>query len=263
MSLQAILNTDKKFGSLFSETTDVESMSKEDIAYMASKSQARHRFFNDECARLEILDKDLDVTEFPNETLKVKTASDLDDVPVMYGVAEAYIKASGFNIIHCVDDRRGDWGDDTGYMVLILEKDKMYYALVLHINYNLDCRDLKHDIENNMKVFDSLEGVYRFYSDFADVVHNVIVRGIGDDSLTDKVRTYIEYMSLSYGEYLVQNYCNLKRIDLVEYEENFVIYSRSLNEAKLDFCMWDTIGNVDVDDLREDGSSLATSVEIV
>jgi len=272
----ALSNTKEQFGkekfenvvSIINNTNEerVINLSPSDVADVAKLAQPSNRFFGEEINRIKIASNGYDLSVLPKDVLKINKASELDSYQIKYGVVEAYIKACGFEIIRCVDDRRGDYGDDRGYMAFVLGRDNTYYSLIIAINYNIDCDRIAQDIKEDLKPFDSLDDVYKFYSDFADTAHKHAYgknyRGSSGYKGDAQIKEYIRCMLSSYSDYPVQNYCNLKRIDLVLYEENFNIYERAINETMLEYLEYDEIGSAPVEELREDGESLAMVIVV-
>ena len=102
---------------------------------------------------------------------------------------ESYLIYNGYNILHAHRDRRGDWGDDAGFMIIVSEKDGKFNVHTPFISYNCDIQYIK--IEEDLLSFDTKKEAIKFINNLAIDMNNLLINN--DEDLFSSEEEYEEF----------------------------------------------------------------------
>tara|TARA_Y100000310_G_scaffold334897_1_gene415670 strand:+ start:7547 stop:8113 length:567 start_codon:yes stop_codon:yes gene_type:complete len=156
-----------------------------------------------------------------------------------FGGIEKRLHDEGFEVKHLHRDTRHDWGDDSGYIVSISEKNDKIYLHVLQVNYNigvdshiLDESDKRFEngctIEDHADfiICDSMEDAQNKVNEFVAILDKCVEEELRDWGLIEEVLEsdggYDDFPSealLDELRKLPESYHNFIDISLFAYSE--------------------------------------------
>jgi len=105
----------------------------------------------------------------------------------VYGAIERQLRDENFKVKHLMRDDRGDWGDDSGYLISVSEKNDKVYLHIIGVNYNLSIdsnvldETYKAIVDGSQKpsdikdyiICDSIEDAQVKINTFVDLLHKI------------------------------------------------------------------------------------------
>lgn len=178
-----------------------------------------------------------------NEDQAVKASIEKEEITVRddvtYGAVEAMLFKRGFSVKKLVRDRRGDWGDDGGYIVSISERKGVWYVHLIEINYNFTLESIvfdQADFNNYVRKYgaNSCTPDFVTFSSFKEAVYAVklLANALRYNTKVNAIFNNIDarFMKFPFNEFMVHDYARLMYIEETTYTPCFLNWGKVIGD---------------------------------